>query len=53
MPRTGRIFQRAVCYHLTNRGINGTSIFGTDEDRLYFADLVREYKEICGAKVYH
>lgn len=53
MPRTSRIFQRAVCYHLTNRGINTTSIFATDEDRSYFSDVVRDYKDICGAKLYH
>jgi len=53
MPRVARIYQRAVCYHVLNRGVNGHPLFADDEDREYFSRLVREYKELCGAKVYH
>jgi len=53
MPRTGRIYQRALCYHVMNRGVNRSPIFGDDGDREYFSRLVGEYKEACGAKVYH
>ena len=53
MPRTPRIFQRALCYHVMNRGINGARILHDDEDRRTFSTLVQQYKEICGAKVYH
>lgn len=53
MPRTARIFQRAVCYHLMNRGINRGAIFKDDADRRYFTDLVKDYKDACGASVYH
>lgn len=53
MPRVGRIYQRALCYHVMNRGVNRSRIFEDDQDRGYFSRLVGEYKEICGAKVYH
>jgi len=36
-----------------NRGVNRSPIFGDDGDREYFSRLVGEYKEACGAKVYH
>ena len=47
------MYQRAVCYHVMNRGINRNAIFMDDADREYFSRLVGEYKELCGAKVYH
>jgi REP element-mobilizing transposase RayT len=53
MPRVGRIYQRALCYHLMNRGVNRQAIFNDDADREYFGQLVGEYKALCGAKVYH
>jgi putative transposase len=36
-----------------NRGVNAGLIFEDDQDREYFSRLVVEYKELCGAKVYH
>jgi putative transposase len=36
-----------------NRGVNRGTIFNDDQDREYFSRLVAEYKELCGAKVYH
>jgi putative transposase len=36
-----------------NRGINRREIFHGEQDYQRFIDLVREYKDICGAKVYH
>lgn len=53
MPRVARIFQRALCYHVLNRGVNGQSIFFDDADRLYFTRTVAEYKELCAARIYH
>lgn len=53
MPRIGRIYQRALCYHVMNRGVNRQSIFADDTDRAYFSKLVIKYKYLCGAKVYH
>ena len=53
MPRTARIYQQAICYHLMNRGINRRVIFEDDADRRYFTDLVIDYRDACGASVYH
>jgi putative transposase len=53
MPRVGRIYQRALCYHVMNRGVNRSSLFVDDDDRMYFSRTVAEYKELCGARVYH
>ena len=53
MPRTARIFQRAICYHLMNRGLNRTRIFEDDAGKKWFSDAIKDYKEICGANVYH
>ena len=36
-----------------NRGINRQQIFRDDQDRATFTALVKEYKEECGASVYH
>ena len=36
-----------------NRGVNGRAIFRDEEDMARFTRTVGEYKEICGAKVYH
>ena len=53
MPRRARIFQRALCYHVMNRRLNGLPVFHDEADYERFGELVRDYKEICGAKVYH
>lgn len=53
MPRRPRVFQRATCYHIVNRGINRSRVSEDDQDYEYFSRLVREYKERWGAKVYH
>jgi len=36
-----------------NRGVNRHAIFGDDRDKEYFTRTVAEYKELCGARVYH
>jgi len=51
MPRTARIFQQAMCYHVMNRGINRGVIFVDDADRRYFTDLVKDSKVACEASV--
>jgi putative transposase len=53
MPRVGRIYQRALCYHVMNRGVNRQQIFVDDIDRKYFVDLINDYKRLCAANVYH
>jgi putative transposase len=53
MPRTPRVYQQALCYHIFNRGINRRRIFEDDQDRLVLQNLVRRYKDLCGAKLLH
>ena len=53
MPRVGRIYQRALCYHVMNRGVNRQGIFADDRDHEYFLQLVERYKAACRARVYH
>jgi putative transposase len=53
MPRQARVFQRSLCYHIMNRGINRRELFAGEVDREKFLSLIRDYKAICGAKVYH
>ena len=53
MPRTGRTYQRAVCYHVMNRGINRQMTFEGVADYEAFKELVKVYKARTGAKVYH
>lgn len=53
MPRTARVFQKAVCYHLMNRGLNRSVVFEDDADRQWFSEAVSDYKGICGTRVYH
>jgi putative transposase len=47
------VFQRALCYHVMNRGINRREVFSGEADREKFLELVRDYKALCGARVYH
>ena len=53
MLGTARIFQRALCYHVMNRGINREEIFVDEHDLTRFSQLTAEYRDLCGAKVYH
>ncbi len=53
MPRQARVYQRSICYHVMNRGVNCNAIFSDDRDRVLFLDLIRRYKESCKARVYH
>jgi REP element-mobilizing transposase RayT len=46
MPRVARIYQKAVCYHLMNRGINRQPVFDDESDYVKFGELVREHKGI-------
>jgi REP element-mobilizing transposase RayT len=36
-----------------NRGINRQPVFDDESDFVKFRELVRKYKGICGARVYH
>ena len=36
-----------------NRRVNRNPLFVDDDDRAYFSKIVAEYKELCGARVYH
>lgn len=54
MPRTARKHQeRALCYHVFNRGINRQAIFRDDGDRRFFSQLVSRYKKANGVRVFH
>ncbi|HMO52407.1 MAG TPA: transposase [Kiritimatiellia bacterium] len=53
MPRNARIFQKSICYHLLNRGVNRMDIFTNDLDRQYFLQLISDYKKACDARIYH
>ena len=53
MPRTARKYQRALCYHVMNRGVNRQRIFHDDADRRVFLQKVADYKQICDARIYH
>lgn len=53
MPRIARCQQRALCFHVMNRGVNRQPIFRDDADRRRFGDLVRRFKDLYHVKVYH
>ncbi len=53
MPRVARIYQRALCYHVINRGVNRQAIFQDAYDYEYFGQVMLKYKERYGVKVYH
>lgn len=53
MPRQARIYQKGLCYHLMNRGINSSNVFSDNVDFNYFFNVVQEYKEECNAQIYH
>jgi hypothetical protein len=40
MSRIGRIYQRTLCYHVMDRGVNRAPLFSDDADREYFSGLV-------------
>jgi hypothetical protein len=42
MPRQARVFQRALCYHVMNRGINRRELFADEADREEFLELVKD-----------
>lgn len=52
MPRTARLKSESGIYHIIMRGINRQSIFLDDEDCIKFIHTLREYKEVCGFKMY-
>jgi putative transposase len=53
MPRNARCFQKALCYHVMNRRLNREAMFVDERDFEEFKQLVKEYRDLCGAKVYH
>lgn len=42
MPRTCRRYEPDTIYHVTTRGVNRQSIFGSDDDRRYFVSTLLE-----------
>ena len=52
MPRRAREKSASGIYHIVLRGINRQPIFEDEEDRLYFLDTLKRYKEKCGYAVY-
>ena len=55
MPRTPRKQQWTdeACYHVMNRGHNREQIFGDDDDRRHFLDLLARYRDRLGLRLYH
>src|SRR5439155_1006076 len=45
MPRIARVFAVGLPHHVTQRGNNRQRIFDSDEDRLVYLKLLREYAE--------
>lgn len=52
MPRRAREKSSTGIYHVMFRGINGQIIFQENEDYEKFIQVIREYKEVCGYKIY-
>ena len=52
MPRTARIHSVSGIYHVMLRGINRQQIFEDQEDNRFYLDLLEEYKNICGYKIF-
>lgn len=53
MPRKARCQQKALCYHVMNRGVNRQVIFRDDLDRHYFIKCVKHYKDRHRPRIYH
>ena len=55
MPRVPRSLQwsEEACFHLMNRGHNREAIFGDDDDRRAFLDLVARYRDRFGFRLFH
>ena len=52
MPRKARLHAESGIYHVMLRGINGQQIFEDEEDNQSFLQNLREYKPICGYKLF-
>jgi len=52
MPRGSRIKSESGIYHIMLRGINRQIIFEDEEDNEKFIEIIKEYKELCGYKIY-
>ncbi len=53
MPRQARNYQKSICYHVFNRGVNRNPIFGSLRDREIFLGLIQKYKASHKVRVYH
>lgn len=52
MPRGARIRSKTGIYHVILRGVNKEYIFKGEGDKKKFIDILKQYKEISGYKVY-
>ncbi|MDO9493426.1 transposase [Acetobacterium sp.] len=52
MPRKAREKSATAIYHVVFRGINRQVIFEDKEDRIKYLELLKEYQEISGYKIY-
>jgi len=52
MPRQARKKSENKIYHVMLRGINQQTIFEDNNDRQKFLDVISEYKEVSGYKIY-
>lgn len=53
MPRIAREYQKSICYHVMNRGVNRLNIFEDDTDRWFFLKKAAEFKSRFKVKIYH
>ena len=52
MPRSPRISVPGCTHHIMARGLDGIDIFGDDEDRLFFLELLGYYVKKLSFKCY-
>jgi putative transposase len=51
MPRSARIIVPGCTHHITNRGNHREPVFGSDNDRIVYLRLVREYARYCNVAI--
>ena len=52
MARKPRVHYEGAAYHVIARGNNRASVFGTDEEKLKYLEIITDYKERYGFQLY-
>jgi len=53
MPRPPRLLLSQSCYHIMTRGNNRHKVFESDDDYLYYLDLINKYKTGHPFEIFH